>query len=176
MSKLPVVGVFVTLALIGLALAEEDKTPPRALHEQSQNGVTVRLESVTIERVYNEAAFWEKEIGADWKKNRIAGARPPKWIVYVFVSVVDCGNNSGPVMVEFTNYKTNVSGESHFSPPSWQKQFRTIEVDPKARGHMNRYLIYESTKLTDLFPATVTVHTTNKSGDKLEFVFKNVEF
>ncbi len=172
---LPTIWIILGVAFSGFAA--DSQRSARSLYEESREGITVRLEKVTLERILDEPAWFRERHGPDWKETLSdgeIGIKLPVRLVCFLVSVLGDADKYGPVNVTFADYQSNIGGLAAFSPPMWQSHITSVKVDPGATGLEKWYHVRDKTTLDDLFPATVEVHVTTKSGKKLTFVFRNV--
>jgi hypothetical protein len=150
------------------------------LHCSTQDGITVQLEKVTVERILNPSAWLKakeeesrdgKEIAEQLRKQL------PARLVTFSVSVVGETKGLGPTGIDFVDGKRTVSSvDRFFSPPKWQPRLPGLVVDPKANGIETQLLLSGDAQLSEIFPTKVKVQVTMATGKKLTFVFENVEF
>lgn len=150
------------------------------LHRSTQDGITVQLEKVTVERILNSSAWLKakeeeskdgKEIAEQLRKQL------PARLVTFSVSVVGETKGLGPTKIDFVDGKRTVSSvDRFFSPPKWQPRLPGLLVDPKANGIETQLLLSGDAKLSEIFPTKVKVQVTTTTGKKLTFVFENVGF
>lgn len=150
------------------------------LHRSTQDGITVQLEKVTVERILNPSAWLKakeeesrdgKEIAEQLRKQL------PARLVLLSVSVIGETKGLGPTKIDFVDGKRTVSSvDRFFSPPKWQPRLPGLVVDPKANGIETQLLLSGDAQLSEIFPTNVEVQVTTATGKKLTFVFENVEF
>jgi hypothetical protein len=182
MTRLP---LFLSLSVAGIfhaytTLDAQQRPEPRTLHSQTQDGIAVRIEKVTVQRIFNEPAWIEaREKESKTEAHVTAPLRrslPPKEAV-LFVSVVGDTKMLGPTKVTFADNQTSErSGTRFFSPPKWQPRLPQLAVDPEASGIETRLSVSGKKQTSDLFPAQIQVQVTTVRGQELTFVFRNVEF
>lgn len=152
----------------------------RNVHSKTQNGITVGLEKVTLARFHNEIAWLkatenESKTGDDTAK--LLRQHLPARVVTFFVSVKGETKSLGPTKFDFTDKGTTVTSVNRFfSPPKWKSRLPEVAVNSNASGIEMQFSLSGKTRISDVFPATIEVHVTKVGGDKLKFVFKNVEF
>ncbi len=151
----------------------------RIVHSESQQGITVQLEKVTVTRIHNAPA-WLNAVREESKtgKDAIELLRQhlPARVVTFFVSVEGETKSLGPTKFNFTDEgKTVTSVSRFFSPPKWQARIPELTVDTNAKGIETQFLLSGKTPISDIFPAKIEVQVTKVDGKQLTFVFKNVE-
>ena len=161
-------------------LAAQQPPEPRTFHCQTQDGITVRIEKITVERIFNEPAWIEaREKESKTEAHVTAPLRrslPPKEVV-LFVSVVGDTKMLGPTKVTFADNQTSARSRTRFfSPPKWQPRLPLLAVEPEASGIETHLSVSGETQTSDLFPVQVQVQVTTVRGQELTFVFRNVEF
>lgn len=157
-------------------------------YEQTRNGITVRVERIAVEQIFNVKGWIRKQDGMHLPPN----FEPvPFQIVHVFVSVIIDDAKVGKIKdthVSFelaespkivspvSGFKLGMGGSAFFAPPMWQKQLPNIEVDPQAKGAHFHKAVSRNAKIEDLFPAKLKYQFTTADGEKIEFLFPNLEF
>ena len=173
------VFMFLLLGSVDHAIAQ-DSSQARATRSQTQKGVTIQLEKITVERIVNSPALIEAEKKqSKLRKEDVEVLRQhlPARLVSFFFSVQGETKKLGPTKTDFANEGKVFSSVSRFfSPPKWQAQLPKLVVDPKASGIEVRYLLKGSTRISDVFPAEVEVQVTTTDGNTLTFKFDRVEF
>ena len=178
--------IIICIALFGVfhvpsLLIAKAPPNPRLVHAQTQGGISVQIEKITIERVFNEAAWLQRHGGANWKQKlsdaEVRRLLPAKAVTF-FVSVTGKAKGFGPTKVDFPNHQTtnSIMGLKVSGPPNWQPRLPTLSVDLKATGMELWHVVDAETQIKDLFPATMEVQVTAESGQKLTFVFEKIEF
>lgn len=178
--------VRVSTAICGLLITQpvlmaQEHPTPRHVHSRTQDGITVQVESVAIERVFNEAAWLRQYAGEDWKQELteadLQHLLPAKTLT-IFVSVRGSARTYGPVIIASPgiNPGGRFSGLKVTSPPKWQTRRPRLPVDPDATGLEWYSTIDAETQVDDLFPADLEVFVETESGEKLRFEFADVEF
>lgn len=162
------------------ALDAQESQKPDTVYSATQDGITVHLEKVTVDRILNTSA-WLKANEKESKRGKVIAEKLrqhlPARLVTFSVSVVGETKGLGPTKIDFVDGKRTVSSvDRFFSPPKWQPRVRELEVDPKASGIETQHLLDGNTQLSAIFPAQLEVQVTKVDGKKLTFVFENVEF
>jgi hypothetical protein len=185
MAALTRISIFLSLTAAAVfqaysPLQAQEPPEPRNHHSQTQDGITVRIETVSVARIYNEPAWIEAKKAESKYKERVADVLrrglPPKEVTW-FVSVVGDTKVLGPTKVTFADNQVSVrSLSAFFSPPKWQPRLPLLAVDPKASGIETHLSVSGETQTSDLFPAQIQVQVTTVRDKELTFVFQNVEF
>ena len=161
-------------------LDAQESPKPHTVHSSTQDGITVHLEKVTVDRILNTSAWLNaQETESKHGKEIAEKLRPhlPARLVTFSVSVLGDTKGLGPTKIDFVDGKRTVSSvDRFFSPPKWQPRLRGLTVNPKASGIETQHLLDGNTKLSAIFPAQLEVQVTKVDGKKLTFVFDNVEF
>jgi hypothetical protein len=161
-------------------LAAQQPPEPRTFHCQTQDGITVRIEKVSVARIYNEPAWLEakrKEAKIEDRRADFLRQNLPPKEVRLFVSVVGDTKELGPTKVTFADNQTSARSRTRFfSPPKWQPRLPLLAVEPEASGIETHLSVSGETQTSDLFPAQIQVQVTTVRGQELTFVFRNVEF
>ncbi len=171
------IGTFLT----GATLDAQESQDRRQVHSQTQQGITVRLEKVTLERIFNASAWIKAEqekpnAGKQAFKSFLEQSLPAKFCTF-YVSVVGETKTLGPTKIKFTGeVETVASVLRFFSPPKWQPRLPKLAVDPTASGIESQHLLDGNTQISDVFPSQIEVQVTDANGKELTFVFENVEF
>ena len=143
--------------------AQDQKPKTRALYEQSQQGVTVRLEKIAVQSTLVNPADAPQNL----RQRSVA----------FFLSFSNCGNNFGPFEITYANdnrpHRSELIG---MWPPRWVPHVKGTDVDPQAIGYEFKQYITGDFAVDALFPLTVTVNAETKTGEKVKFTFKNVRF
>jgi hypothetical protein len=177
--------VFAFIFLIGIlhscdGLDAQELRKPDTVHSATQDGITVHLEKVTVDRILNTSAWLNAKETESKRGKEIAEKlrqHLPARLVTFSVSVLGDTKGLGPTKIDFVDGKRTVSSvDRFFSPPKWQPRLRELTVDPKASGIETQHLLDGNTKLSAIFPAQLEVQVTKVDGKKLTFVFNNVEF
>ena len=185
MAALTRISIFLSLTAAAIfhaysPLQAQEPPEPRNHHCQTQDGITVRIEKVSVARIYNEPAWIEarreesniEDHDADFLRRNL-----PLKEVTLFVSVVGDTKMLGPIKVTFADNQTSRrSGTSLFSPPKWRTRLPQLAVDPRASGIETHLSVNGETQTSDLFPAQVQVQVTTARGKESTFLFRNVEF
>ena len=101
---------------------------------------------------------------------------PAKTVTY-YVSIVGETKMLGPTKIDFADeVEAFASGARFFSPPKWQPRLPKLAVEPTASGIEAQYMLSGNPQISDVFPVQIEVQVTAVNGNKLTFVFKNVEF
>lgn len=180
------------LLAAGAAAGEQPATDRHrdagASHEQTRDGVTVRIEKIVRERVFNSVAWLRKQYGQDWPKEVPPDFTPePFQVVRVFVSVTTNETAPGPIKKTGGSLKLGKklsNGQSKwgplisasFDPPLWQKELPDLKVDPEARGASFLKVVHRDTRIEDLSPAELRFQVTTSEGKEVEFLFSDLEF
>ena len=166
---------FATLARTTQAKDEPAEAPTPAV--QTRDGVTVRIEKVSFERILNGTGWLRKEFGSEWRRSVPPGFHTDSFrVARIFVSV-----NGGVVETNSfafgkrTSRVTRMSGSAEFDPPLWERQLPHIEVDKAAKGHIYWAVIERDAKVDAVFPATVKLDVITEDGKKSKFVFDNLD-
>lgn len=157
--------------------AQESRKSGKA-YSATQDGITVQLEKITVDRILNAAA-WFKAVERESK-----GAIPdelrrhlPARLVTFSVSVVGETKSLGVSKIGFVDGKRTVfSRNRFFSPPKWQPRLPNLVVPPSANGIETQHLLSGETQLSEIFPTTLEVKVTTADGKELVFVFEAVAF
>lgn len=151
-----------------------------AAYSSTQDGITVQLEKVAVDRILNTAAWLKARQNEYGRGNEIAeGLREhlPARLVTFSVSVVGETKTLGVTKIGFVDEKKTVSSAiSVFGPPKWQPRLPNLVVDPKANGIEAQVLLSGDTKISEIFPTKIEVKVTAANGKELTFVFDNVTF
>jgi hypothetical protein len=173
--------VIATCALLShVATAAE----PRAQYEQTQNGVTVRIEKISFERILNEPAWLRQLGGADWQQKFSAeelSALLPGKVVTFSVSITSNAKviGHGVKGLEFAkdlNQKYTRGGSRAFGSPHWKPRIDPLPVDPNATGFETWRVVGPKAQIQDLFPAKLIVEATTEGRRNSTFVFEQIEF
>ncbi len=161
-------------------LDAQELRKPDTVHSATQDGITVQLEKVTVDRIVNASA-WLKAKEKESKRGKEFAEKLrqhlPARLVTFSVSVMGETKKLGVSRIDFVDGKrTVVSADRFFSPPKWQPRLPELVVDPKATGIESQHLLNGNTQLSAIFPAKLEVQVTKVNGKKLTFVFENVEF
>ena len=178
-------AIVASTCLIGLSapcdhLDAQGSPTPRAAHSQTQDGITVQLEKVTVERIVNTSA-WLKATENESKSGKLTTEllkkHLPGRLVTLSVSVM------GPVKqwkiskIDFVDGKRTVTAAyNYFSPAKWQRHLANLAVAPTAYGVESQHLLNGKTQLADVFPAKMEVKVTTVQGKELTFVIRDIEF
>ena len=175
-ARATVFGVLITCAH---ADAQVTQTPANAF-SATQDGITVQLEKVTVDRILNSRAWLKAKANASKQGKAIAEQLQehlPARLVTFSVSVVGETKKMGVQKVEFAVDRRGVSSENRFfSPRKWRPRLPDIEVDPQAGGIESQHLITGTTQLSEIFPARIEVQVTTPDDKVLKFSFENIEF
>lgn len=143
---------------------------------QTRDGVTVRIEKVSLDRILNGAGWLRKVHSPDWQKHVPKDFYSDSFrVARIFVSVN--GGTKGTSSFEFgknPSRVTRISGVAEFDPPLWQRQLPDIEVDEAAKGHIFWAVIEGDTAIDAVFPATVGLEVITEDGKKTKFVFDDL--
>ena len=161
-------------------LDAQESPKPHTVHSSTQDGITVHLEKVTVERILNTSG-WLKAKEEESKRGKEIAEKLrqhlPARLVQFSVSVVGETKGLGPTKIDFVDGKRTISSvDRFFSPPKWQPRLRDVKVDSKASGIETQHLLDGNTQLSAIFPAQLELLVTKIDGKKLTFVFENVEF
>jgi hypothetical protein len=140
----------------------------------------VRIEKVSVERIFNEPAWLEaNKEELQLKSGDVAflpRVLPVKQVTWS-VSVIGDTTNLGPIKVRFADKQiSNRSSTRFFSPSKWQSRLPQLVVDPQASGIETQLSVNAETRISDLFPAAIQIQATTTDGRELMFEFKNVRF
>ena len=168
---LQLIGMFNALA----AVNAQERHEPSVAYSQTQGEITVRIEKIVIERIFNEPAWLE---GADKAVANAIQRRLPAKGVTSFFSVVGDVKTYGPVKISFANQQEvdTFSATRSFSPSKWQTRLPRLKLDPNAAGVESYFLVDAQTKTSDLYPAQIEIEVTTSAGKKVSFRFKDVDF
>ncbi|RMF41878.1 MAG: hypothetical protein D6753_08875 [Planctomycetota bacterium] len=154
---------------------------PQIVHAQTQDGIRVQIEKISLERVFNEPGWLQRYAGEQWKEKLsstdLDGLLPIR-VVTVFVSVSGKAVGYGPAKLEFPNYapKNRVMGTVISGAPMWKTQVPSVAVDPGATGMQVWHLVGHDARIRDLLPLSLEVQITTEAGNQLTFVFEEIEF
>ena len=182
-SRIPIIGCAALAGILSACAALDAQEPPepRSFHSQTQHGITVRIEKITVERIFNEPAWLEairkeSKLGDTDVAEFLRQSLPPKQLT-CFVSVVGDTKTLGPTEITFADNKTlKGSSARFFSPPKWQPRLPGLALDPTASGIEAQFLLSGETRISEIFPAQIQVQVTTASGKELTFAFEDVEF
>ena len=164
------------LVAVALAFASAARADvPLVLHEQTQGGVTVRIEKVAIERVLNEPGWLARHFRAAGQEEQAkADGYFPARFVKVYLTVT---GNFGTVKVELAKPATQlVNGQRRHAPHDWLTNCDTIAVpDDDATGYEVWRHIPAGADWQELFPNTIQVRAVNQNGQPVEFTFDDVQ-
>ncbi len=160
---------------------DAQETPAsNAGHSSTQEGVTVQIEKVTVDRILNTSAWLKaKEEESKRGKEVVESLRQhlPARLVAFSLSVVGETKGLGPTRMDFVDGKQTLSStDKFFSSTKWKTHLRDLKIDPNAKGIETRILLDGKTKLSAIFPARLEVQVTKSDGKELTFVFENIEF
>jgi len=183
-SPIPIIccGSLLAGMLFACAILEaQEPLEPRSFHSQTQDGITVRIEKVTVERIFNEPAWIEamrKERNiADGDGAELVRQCLPLKQFTCFVSVTGATKTLGPTKISFAdNQVPKISSARFFSPPKWQSRLPDLAVAPKASGIKTQILLAGETRISELLPAQIEVQVTAANGKTSTFAFRNVDF
>jgi hypothetical protein len=156
--------------------ADDDpaEAPTRAV--QTRDGVTLRIEKVSFDRILNGAGWLRKVYSTGWQEYVPKDFHSDSFrVARIFVSVN--GGAKGTSSYEFgtdPSRVTRISGAAEFDPPLWQRQLPDIEVDEAARGYIFWAVIEGDTAIDAVFPATVGLEVITEGGKKTKFVFDDL--
>ena len=161
-------------------LNAQEQRKSETVYSATQDGITVQLEKVTVDRILNTPA-WLKAMEKESKhgKEIAKGLREhlPARLVTFSVSVVGETTTLGVSRIGFVDGKTTVASSNRFfSPPKWQPRFPNLLVDPKANGIETQVLLSGDTEISEIFPTKIEVQVTAANGRKVTFEFDNVQF
>lgn len=143
---------------------------------QTRDGVTVRIEKVSLDRILSGPGWLRNVFGPDWQKYVPKGFRSDSFrVARVFVSVN--GGGKGSSSFDFGKGQpriTQMSGTAQFDPNVWQRQLLDIEVDKAAKGYLFWAVIEDDAAIDAVFPATVTLEVDTGVGKKTKFVFDDL--
>jgi hypothetical protein len=156
---------------------------PRVQLEQTQNGVTVRIEKITVERVLNEPAWLRRIGGADWQQKfsdeQLTALLPGKCVTLSISFSSDKKIiNQAITALEFSmsDQKHSFRGTTAFDQRSWKARLDPLPVDPKAIGLEVWKVVPPQARIQDMFPARLVVETTTEDRRESRFVFDHIEF
>jgi hypothetical protein len=149
-----------------------DNLPRR---EQTRQGITVRVDKIVFERIYNVPEFLESEIladrGEDSRDDVIRLVRETKGVIRVLVSIKGtCGNKQ--LLVDYPEFTSNWTSHKFTSGRScWQKDVPDFNIGPTTM--IEHYqLVNEGDQISDIFPLSLTVRlTATTDEDPIEFKF-----
>lgn len=164
-------GLFDSLTAVTAQVRHE----PTVVYSQTQGEITVRIEKILIERIYNEPAWLDgvdKGV-ADGIQRRL----PAKGVTSLF-SVIGDVKEYGPVKINFANKQEvdTFSAYRFFSPSKWRPRLPRLKIEPNASGVESYFLVDAHTKTSELFPAQIEIEVTTSAGKKIAFKFKDVDF
>jgi hypothetical protein len=147
--------------------------------EQEVNGITIQIEKVTVDRVYNEVGYLQR---SDTQWEAPGRSHPSQFwrsfrIVRVFTTYPKGREGTKVVShkLTFANGATgSAEGVSAYSPPMWQKRNPDIMVDPKALGEEYWIHLDNAQPTETLFPASLTITFTGEDGQVTEFNFDEI--
>jgi len=178
-------SIVACISLVGIFhscddLDAQESRKPNAVHFATQDGITVQLEKVTVDRILNVPAWMKAKENESKNGQEIAkGLRKhlPARLVTFSVSVVGETKKLGVSKIDFVDGKRTVASvDRFFSPPKWRARLPELVVAPTANGIETQHLLNGNTQLSAIFPAKLEVHVTKVNGKKLTFEFENVEF
>ena len=158
------------------ARANEDPAEAPTGAVQARDGVTVRVEKVSLERILNGPGWLRKVYDPDWQKYVPNGFHSDSFrVARVFVSVN--GGVKATTSLDFGKGQprtTQMSGVAVFDPAVWRRQLPDIEVDEAAKGYIFWAVIEDDAAIDAVFPATVTLEVDTDDGKKAKFVFDDL--
>lgn len=190
-SSAVLVGALVLFATGTNAEEQPDKNQPTKVvnpYLQTHDGITVRVEKIAVEQILNVEGWLQKQDGLHLPSNFDP---VPFQVVRVYVSANIDEAKSGqlkgvgaslelserdPIVSPNSGFKLGSGGTAQFDPPLWQKQLPHIKVDPRARGFHCWKGVDRDAKIEDLFPAELKLQFTTADGDKIEFLFPDLQF
>jgi hypothetical protein len=145
-------------------------------YEQSRNGVTVRIEKVTLDRVTNGPAWFRKAYGPDWQKHVTSILRTDSCsfrIVRIFVSVSGSVTKQA-LSCEFGRDQSRMDGVAEFGARGWRRQLPDMDVDPEATGLISWAIVEAGASIDQLFPVKVELDVIAEDGEKATFQFADL--
>jgi hypothetical protein len=170
--KLPACDATISRKLEAYATEKSD----RYFSNQSRNGVTVRIEKVTLERVMDGPAWFRKAYGPDWQKYVTSDLRTDSCsfrIVRIFVSVSGSVKKQA-LSCEFSRDQSRMDGVAEFGARGWRRQLPDMDVDPEVRGLIFWAIIKGDATIEQLFPGEVKLDVTTERGEKATFKFADL--
>lgn len=185
-SLVLIVATIISVNLIPLTnlRADEHLSKKQSPHTRVQGDITVQLEKISVERIYNPAA-WLKSATNGMKKDRamefvkMYESELPLKAISIYLSVTGETKQLGPCRIKFADpdKAKKIYVYSKFSsPPSWDKRVQMMEVDPKANGIQEYLLIPGDIQVSDLFPLDLEVSVTDLSNKEVKFIYEKVNF
>lgn len=185
------IGILSVVALIsaatGAGRAQGREIQGAASYQQTRDGVTVRIEKIARERVFNSVGWFRQQDGPDWQRFAPPGFEPkPFQVVRVFVSVTRDEAKADQIKgwsgsLELAKVRPAAPsewrprGSAYFDPPLWQRQLPEIEIDPDAKGALFLKVVERNANAEELFPAELRFEVTTGQGKQLEFLFSDLE-
>ncbi len=156
-------------------LEQEPAENAQSQYEQTQGGVTVRIEKITFERVTNGPAWFRRQYGADWRKYVWKDFQNDSFrIIRVFVSETPPGKDRTFSFELGRGSQVGSHGVAEFDPKVWQRQLPDLDVDPAARGIIFWARVKDDATIEDLFPGEVKFDVTTENGKTFTFQFNNL--
>jgi protein-S-isoprenylcysteine O-methyltransferase Ste14 len=158
------------------APAGSESAGPTPRYEQTRDGVTVRLEKVSVERIYNVRGFLDRHYPP--QRADKAAVRP------MVNDMASCGSlrlirflvtyegtvKSLGVSIEHPDFEQRLGGEV-FTSHDFQQRLPHIALQPDVSGAEIYSLVPEGVVPNQLFPCAVRVMITTRSGSETPFEF-----
>ena len=149
------------------------------LDEQTEDGVTVRLQKVTVDRIFDVDAFLDRHYDPANESNvavRELAAQSAVdgslRLVRLFFSY--SGTVAGhDVTVSFPDFEPAVSGEFHVAS-QWKQHFVHLQVEDQASGTEQYFVVPSDVAFDRLFPCNAQMTIEKAGGGKLSFQFSAV--
>jgi hypothetical protein len=147
--------------------------PTRAM--QTRDGVTVRIEKITLERVLNGPGWLRKQYDFDWQKYVPKDFQSDSFrVVQVFMSVSGAAEGGASSSFELGKGVSRIDGIAEFAPSMWRRRLPDVEVDHAALGLIYWAVIEGDKSLEAIFPVKAKLKVTTEGDKKVEFTFTDI--
>jgi protein-S-isoprenylcysteine O-methyltransferase Ste14 len=157
-------------------LSQSASRPER--FEQTKKGVTVRLEKVTVERIYHVRGFLDRHYPKDRQEKQAVrrmlerSGESPLRLVRIFFSYTGPVQRIG-VNVTHPRFEQRIGGEVHISN-TFQDRLQHIALEEDMSGAEIYAVVPEMVDMDEVFPCDVRVAITTQDGDEPTFHFSDV--